>query len=80
MRTTLSLDPDVAAALQRLQKQRGVAWKEVVNETLRAGLSATERKPKKFARTRSVSLGRCLVGDVANTQEVLSLIEGDWRR
>ena len=38
VRTTLTLDPDVAIALQRLSQERGVSFKEVVNSTLRAGL------------------------------------------
>ncbi len=41
MRTTLTLDDDVAAALARRRAERGTALRQEVNELLRAGLSAT---------------------------------------
>ena len=52
MRTTLTIDDDLAAILQSKAAQRGVAFKQVVNSLLRAGLGATEgslpkRKPVK---------------------------------
>ena len=40
MRTTVTLDPDVAAELKELARQRGVSFKEVLNSTVRAGLAA----------------------------------------
>lgn len=40
MRTTITLDPDVAARLAELQRERGVSFKDAVNETLRRGLGA----------------------------------------
>jgi hypothetical protein len=39
MRTTVTLDPDVAAELKELARQRGVSFKEVLNSTVRAGLA-----------------------------------------
>ena len=39
MRTTLTLDDDLAVRLRELARSRGVSFKEVVNETLRRGLS-----------------------------------------
>ena len=39
MRTTLTLDDDVAAALERLRRARDASLKDVVNEVLRRGLS-----------------------------------------
>ncbi len=41
MRTTLTLDDDVAAALARRRAERGTGLRHEVNELLRAGLSAT---------------------------------------
>jgi DNA-binding transcriptional LysR family regulator len=38
MRTTLSLDDDVAAAVQRLREERNLGLSEAVNELVRAGL------------------------------------------
>jgi methanogenic corrinoid protein MtbC1 len=39
MRTTLTLDDDVARQLQEKSRRSGTTFKEVVNETLRKGLS-----------------------------------------
>lgn len=40
VRTTLTLDPDVAAQLAELQRERGWTFKEAVNQTLRRGLAS----------------------------------------
>jgi hypothetical protein len=42
MRTTITLEPDVAARLQRLVRERSMTFKEAVNSTLRAGLEADQ--------------------------------------
>lgn len=39
MRTTLTLDPDVAEQIRRSMKQQGKGLKTIVNEALRRGLS-----------------------------------------
>lgn len=46
MRTTLTLDADVARQLQATVRRRKVAFKEVVNSALRVGL-AMETSPKR---------------------------------
>lgn len=40
MRTTVTLDPDVAARLKELARERKISFKEALNRTLRAGLAA----------------------------------------
>lgn len=79
MRTTLTLDPDVAALLDRLREQRKASLKDVVNEGLRRGLKQmSEPVPRAEPyRTRSVDLGRCLVDSIDNIAEVISFAEGD---
>jgi hypothetical protein len=42
MRTTLTLDPDVAAKLQEEARRRGISFKEAVNTNLRRGLASGE--------------------------------------
>ena len=66
MRTTLTLDDDVARLLERARKRRGVTLKELVNEVLREGLARLEapRTPRKRHATKAVSLGRCLLDNV----------------
>jgi hypothetical protein len=41
MRTTLTLDPDVAVKLKDEARRRGISFKEVVNSNLRRGLAAS---------------------------------------
>ena len=43
VRTTLTLEDDVAARLKELARERGISFKEAVNETLRTGLGAPRR-------------------------------------
>jgi len=45
MRTTLTLDPDVAAALEKVVSGSGVSFKEAVNTALRKGLVAPTATP-----------------------------------
>jgi len=79
MRTTLMLDEDVAALLRRARQVRRSTLKEVVNEALRQGLRQMTAAPPASApcRTRTVSLGRCLVGELDDIAEVLTLAEGE---
>ena len=79
MRTTLSLDEDVAAQLDRLRKARGGSLKALVNEALRRGLKqmlSRKRQSKPF-RTEAVELGRCRIGNLDNVAEALSVAEGE---
>ena len=46
MRTTLTIDDDLAGLLKRRARELGLPFKEVVNRTLRAGLGE-EAKPRK---------------------------------
>jgi hypothetical protein len=79
MRTTLTLDEDVAKLIERIRKQRSATLRDVVNEALREGLPRLEApaRPRKRHQTKSVSLGGCLLGDVDDVADVLALAEGD---
>jgi len=79
MRTTLTLDKDVAAVIERLRKSRDESLKSIINEALREGLKhlAAPRRQQVTYRTGSVDLGRCLVGSVDNVAEVLAVAEGE---
>lgn len=39
MRTTVTLDDDVTAALQAAMRERGISFKEALNTAVRAGLA-----------------------------------------
>jgi predicted transcriptional regulator len=79
MRTTLTLDDDVAAKIERLRKSRNESLRDVVNEALREGLKhlAAPRQKRVPFRTDAVDLGRCLLGNVDNVAEVLAVAEGE---
>jgi len=82
MRTTLTLDEDVAAVIERLRRDRDAYLNDVVNEALREGLkhmTAPRRKPARF-RTGTADLGRCLLANVDNVAETLAVAEGDALR
>lgn len=79
MRTTLTIDDDVAAALEQIRKTRKLSYKALVNEDLRQGLKEMTHPPRKVRpfRTRSVSLGRCLVGSLDDISEALAIAESE---
>jgi hypothetical protein len=79
MRTTLSLDEDVAAMLERLRKTRDENFKDLVNEALRRGLRQMAARPRRREpfRTRAVSLGRCKLGGIDNISEMLATAEDE---
>jgi hypothetical protein len=72
MRTTVNLDPDVAAAIDRLRRERAIGLSEAVNELIRAGLRVG-RGGRAF-RQRTQPLGLAI--DVANVAEALEQLEG----
>lgn len=81
MRTTLTLEDDVAALLRSERRRRQVSFKRLVNDALREGLGnlGSKASPCTFG-TRSVSLGRSLVGDLDDVSEVLAVAEGEHFR
>jgi hypothetical protein len=82
MRTTLSLDDDVARLLEQVRKQRGITLKKIVNEALREGLArlVAPRRPRKRHATQAVSLGRLLLADLDDVAEALAVAEGEGFR
>lgn len=79
MRTTVTLDRDVAARLKGLRKRRDQTFKEVVNSALRAGLDRLESPGKNLSKPyalRPVSLGPRLP-NLDNIAEVLAAIEDE---
>lgn len=79
MRTTLTLDDDVAAVIERTRKVKGQSLKDVINEALREGLKHTSGPARKHVpfHTHPVDLGACLLGDVDNIADVLAVSEGE---
>jgi len=63
MRTTLTLDEQIAKALKNAAHRTGKPFKQVVNETLRAGLAADHASAKaRPYRVKLASLGGVMGG------------------
>lgn len=78
MRTTLTLDDDVAVQIERLRRERNASLKDVVNEALRRGLKDINSRPKTRKRFRTrVFHGATQLMPIDNIAEVLAIAEGD---
>ena len=80
MRTTLTIDDDVAVKLERLRRERDASLKDIVNDALRRGLNemtAPQKKKRKPFRTRPIEGVTALLDNVDNVAEVLAYLEGD---
>ena len=77
MRTTITLEKDVASRIERLKKTR--PFKQLVNDALRAGLDEIERngarKPARYSLTPVDGRPRRI--DLDNVAELLAEVEGD---
>lgn len=79
MRTTLTLDADVAARLKRLTRRQDRPFRAIVNDALRAGLALLDqpRRPPTSYTTAGFDLGPSLVGSLDNVEDVLTRAEGE---
>ena len=74
MRTTLTLDDDVAARLERLRRARGQSLRDITNDALRRGLDDLTRRPQQRDpfRTESVDLGPLRLPSIDSVSEILA--------
>jgi hypothetical protein len=82
MRTTLTLDDDVAAKLAAEARRAGRPFREVVNETLRRGLVArrpTAARPPFQVEARDIGALKPGVA-LDNVSDLLDQIEGPTHR
>ena len=79
MRTTLTLDDDVAAAIEQLRRARDASLKDIVNDALRKGLRDLTVRPKQRepSQTQVVDLGRMRLPSIDNISESLAIAEGE---
>jgi plasmid stability protein len=76
MRTTLTLDDDVAAKLKGEARRGGRSFKEIVNETLRRGLASQRAaSPRKAFRVEARDLGLKPGLSLDNVAELLEQVE-----
>ena len=81
MRTTLTLDEDVAQRTKSLAAKLKKPFKIVLNEALRKGLDQIE-KPQKRRNYRTIphEMGLREGLSIDNIQELLTQVEGEDRR
>jgi hypothetical protein len=80
MRTTLSLDDDVARLLEKESRKSGASFKEVVNRLLRLGLMAATNPPRKPFVVAPRKLGLPPDLNYDNVAELLEELEGPAHR
>jgi hypothetical protein len=73
MRTTLTIDDAIAKALKDLAHRSNKPFKQVVNETLRAGLSAAAVRQSRRYRVKPAALGGVSPG--INLDKALALAD-----
>jgi plasmid stability protein len=77
VRTTVTLDDDVAAEIERRRRVSGRGMKAEINRLLRAGLLADERqgpRPRR-GRTPQLELGPSRVGPLDDVAGVLGRLD-----
>lgn len=81
MRTTLTIDDDVAFRLKQVQaSDPQKPFKEIVNDLLRHGLNSKPAKPKKKFKVKAFKIGLRKDLNFDNIEEVLDILEGPDRR
>lgn len=77
MRTTVTLEPDVAAAVEAVRRERHVGVSAAINELIRSGLGRADAGSKPFVQ-RTTRMGARM--DVANVADVLEVLDGPASR
>lgn len=57
MRTTVTLDRDTESLIRKAMRERGISFKQALNDAIRAGLTAGTRNTKRRFVQKSFSLG-----------------------
>jgi hypothetical protein len=76
MRTTITLADDVAAAVEKLRRERGLGLSEAVNDLVRRGLTA-DHDARPF-RQKTHDLGAGV--DFSNIAEAIETLDGPQAR
>ncbi|MHB1595492.1 MAG: hypothetical protein ACYCO9_04150 [Streptosporangiaceae bacterium] len=80
MRTTITLDDDLAIRLERYRGKRGESFKDALNEAVRVGLGHLEERADvthEIRHTEPLRLGRRLAGSIDNVSAALAVAEGE---
>lgn len=81
MRTTLTIDDDVASLLEKEMRRTGKPLKQTVNQLLRSGLqqAVAPAKPRTF-RVKSRKIGLPKEWTSGSVAELLEMLEGPAHR
>lgn len=78
MRTTLTIDDDIAVEIERLRREREQSLRVLINDVLRRGLREIRSRPRqrKALRTKAYDMGPALV-NIDNVAEAIAYAEGE---
>lgn len=83
MRTTVTLDDDLALRLEQLRAESGQSFKEVINEVIRIGLErrgfVVTRQGEVRRPLKTLDLGEALI-DLTCVWETIAIAEGEDHR
>jgi hypothetical protein len=81
VRTTVTLDDDIAIRLERLSQEQGRSFKAVINEVLRMGLDSLQRVPHQRTPSEQISYTQPLPGNMLLTvEQAIEVSEEDYLR
>ena len=74
MRTTVTLDPDTRLLVERAMRQRGLSFKDAVNEAIRAGLGSPSSEGAGYTTPRDLGPPRV---DLTKALQIASDLEDE---
>jgi len=77
VRTTLTLDDDVAALLKKEVRKSREPFKQIVNRYLRLGLATSKQPPRKPFKVTPLNLN---LPPFEKVEKLLEYLEGPYRR
>jgi len=79
MRTTLTIEDDLAARIDKALATRRISLKALVNDALRRGLDDMDRPVESTPEyiVRTVDLGECRIPNLDSVADVLAYGEGE---
>lgn len=75
MRVTITLEPDVLAAVEEMRRSRGIGASEAVNKLARRGIALREPSRERFVQ-RTHDMGAFLI-PIDDIAAALGILEGD---
>jgi hypothetical protein len=74
MRTTVTLDADTRLLVERAMRERGVSFKEALNDAVRAGLGSSTAAPRGYTTPRDLGPARV---DLTKALQLAGELEDD---